>query len=185
MSHSLEPLVRILDTNGNGTGTTNAIGNYTAGGVGTTDFYIQPAAGTDLTLARLIVQVEDTAIVADDYGNIAGGLTNGVQLLQVRQGDTHNLTGGIAVKNNADWARICHDSERKAWGPGNEFLTVRYTFARFTDDRETIVGGLRLIGHASEKFVVRLSDNLTGLVAHYFTVEGTIQQRGESWRNSQ
>jgi hypothetical protein len=183
MAHTLEPFIRILDTNGDGTGTTNAIGDYS--GAGIEDFYVQPAAGTDLEISRLIIQVRDGAIIADDYGNIAGGLTNGVRLLHVRQEDTHDLDGGTAVKSNADWARLCHDSERKAWGPGDEFLTVRYTFAKFTTDRESPVGGLRLIGHLGEKLIVRLNDNLGALVAHYFTVEGTLLRRGESWRNAQ
>ena len=58
---------RFLDTNGNGTGTKNANGNYSGAAE---IFYIQPPAGSRYQINRLIVEVEDAAgMIATEYGS--------------------------------------------------------------------------------------------------------------------
>ena len=155
---------RYLDTNGNGTGTTNANGDYST----VSDiFYIQPAAGEVFRISRMIVTVEDTAgMAAADYGNITGNLTNGITVREQNDSGTiTDLTGGIPVKSNAQWARLCYDANVLTWGNGNEFLTVRWTFARTGQE-------MRLDGDENERLEVVLNDDFTGLVTHYFLVQG-------------
>lgn len=155
---------QFLDTNGDGTGTTNANGNYA---VTPTEFYIQPGAGYYYKIARMIVEIEDTVgMSATDYGNITSGLTNGVSV-QVKRGSTvlRDLTPDT-VKANAQWAAYCYDADLKAWGSGNEVLAVRWTFEK---------SGLPayLNGTENDRLSVTLNDDLTGLVTHTFLVQGT------------
>lgn len=175
-------LVRILDTDGDGTGDTNANGDYS---LAAEEFYIQPEDDQDIEITRLIVHIRDTKIIASSYGNInAGGLVNGVRIFSDTVGGDVYFDGGEPIHTSAEWARLCHDAEHKKWGPGDEFLSVRYSFFKFTTDHELVVGGLRLRGHLSERFVVRVNDDLQGLKEHTFTVQGIVHARGESYRNS-
>lgn len=161
---------RFLDTNGDGTGTKNANGNY-SGATGT--FYLAPPAGVIYRVERMLVTVEDTAgFSAAEYGNLGALLTNGIQV-RVHNGTStvQDLTDGIPVKGNAGWARFCYDADLKAWGVGNEILVARWTFSKMG-------APLRLDGDATEALEVLLDDDLTGLVAHYFLAQGVVEDTG-------
>ena len=160
-----KPVYRFLDTNGDGTGTKNATGNYAAAA---TDFFIAPSTGERLYLARLIVLIEDGAAWFDsgDYGAIAGGLTNGVVPKWVRNGTTHDLTDGVPVTNNVEWAQLCYDVSLQTFGAGNSFLTVRWTFERR--------GAGLVLASPQDKFSITLNDDLTELVKHRFQVQGYV-----------
>lgn len=160
-----KPLYRFLDTNGDGSGTKNAIGNYAAAA---TDFYIAPPVGERYYLARLIVLIEDGAAGFDsgDYGAITSGLTNGVVVKWVRSTTTHDLTDGVPVTNNVEWACLCYDVALQTFGAGNSFLTVRWTFERR--------GAGILLTNPQDQFVVTLNDDLSTLVQHRFQVQGYI-----------
>lgn len=149
-------------------GNDNVNGDYS--GAGLEKFYIAPGPGEIYRIARMLVIVEDTAIVANYYGNIIGGLTNGIKLrVEDSLGTVLNdLMDGGAVNSSAEWAEYCFDAEVKAWGPGNEFLTVRWTFTR---------AGvyIRLSGDNDERLVITVNDDLTGLVDHEFIVQGYIE----------
>ena len=159
------PISRFLDTNGDGTGTKNAVGNYAS----PTEFYIQPAAGTIYRIARMIVTIEDTTgFTATEYGNTGGALANGVTV------QTKNDSGAITdwtdqqpVTVNSEWGKMCYDVDLKSWGAGNEILVARWTFERSGQQ-------IRLDGDDAnnERFVVSLNDDLTGLIQHYFLVQG-------------
>jgi len=157
-------LSRYLDTAGNGTGTKNAIGNY-AGAV--EEFYIEPAAGEKYEIARLIVTIEDTGGgTAQEYGNIGVALTNGIEvILENEYGTTmSDLTDGVPVKTNGDWSRLCYDVNWIDKGSGNDYITVRWTFAK-SGDTISLEAGQRL--------TVQLNDSFVGLITHYFLVQGT------------
>ncbi len=111
-----------LDTNGDGTGTTNAIGNYATVA---DDFYYE--ATQKCSIERMIICVRDTgAFDAEDYGN-GIALTNGVRILihDDAQNQDVYLDGGIAVVNNAGWGGLCYDVDVKTWGTGDEIMLVR------------------------------------------------------------
>jgi len=159
------PIYRYLDTNGDGTGTKDAIGNYSAAAA---DFFIAPPAGQRYYLARLLVVIEDGAAGFDtgDYGAITSGLTNGIVAKWVRSGTTHDLTDGVPVKTNVGWAAQCYDVALQTFGAGNSFLTVRWTFERR--------GVGILLTNPEDKFVLTLNDDLSTLVQHRFQVQGYI-----------
>ena len=158
-----EMVFQLMSTNGDGTGTTNAIGDYSAG----TDFYITPGSTQRYAIFRMLVFIEDTqALSADEYGNLAA-LANGVRVVLRDKNDAEiiDLTAGVTIKNNAQWAQVCHDSKQSDYGSGNNFVSVRWTFAK---------AGSPIFVQEHEKLVVELSDNFTGLVTHTFIVQGLV-----------
>lgn len=160
-------LCRFLDTVGDGTGTKNAIGDYSGA---EEEFFIAPAAGQIFHIARLLVTVEDTAgFAAAEYGNLGSALTNGIKL-EVRTGASTTVLDFVdaePITTNAEWGTFNFDVDVKTWGAGNEFLLARWTFSK-TD------GALRLDGDAGERLSIILEDDLTGLVTHKFLVQGYI-----------
>jgi hypothetical protein len=157
---------RMLDTNGNGTGTKSALGNYTSAAE---EFYIQPPEGEQYRLTRMIVSVADTpAMQAEEYGNLGAALTNGITVsVHNSQGLLYDLTDpAFPVKTNAGWAYMCYDAQMLTWGAGDELLVARFTFLK---SGAPVV----LRSWEGEKLVVTLNDNFTGLIAHSFLVQGT------------
>jgi len=158
---------RALDTVGDGSGTKNAIGNYSSAAE---EFLMSPDAGEQWTISRLIVSVEDSAgALADEYGNLGNALSNGIKV-EVHDGSglLYSLTDpDIPIKTNAQWGIMCYDVNMASWGvsPSNDLLLVRWTFTRFG---KPIV----LRSWNSEKLVVTLNDNLVGLISHYFVAQG-------------
>lgn len=159
-------LYHILDTNGDGTGTTNANVN---GSVTPVRFKFQPAANEDFKLERLLVQVGDTApggLSADGYGDLSA-LTNGLGLgIYQSSDDTQvlDLTSGLPIKDNADWGRVCYDASLDNYGTGDDFLRVRWTFSKDADQPLTLTD--------DHYFGLVVNDDLTGLTRHYFSLRG-------------
>lgn len=148
----------------------NAAGSEAAninGSVTPVEFSVGPPPGEFWRIARLLVFLEDTAIAAASYGAVTvGALANGVRLYIVRDDvEVNDLLDGGTINTSAEWAEYCHDAEVKAWGAGNEFLTVRWTFTKAGVP-------LRLDGNKRERLAVLIQDNLTGLNAHEFIVQG-------------
>jgi hypothetical protein len=154
---------RHLSNDGTATGTKNANGNYAT----PTRFYIQPAAGEIFVITRLIVAIYDTGgMQTQEYGNLGGPLANGVTVQLATNGvQTKDLCDGVPVKYNGDWARMCHDADVKSWGAGNDHNTIRWTFARSGTD-------VVLDGDSLESLDVVLNDDFTGLISHYFLIQG-------------
>lgn len=157
---------RFLDTNGDGTGTKNANGDFS---ITPGQFFITPAAGQTLILSRLIIQIVDTG--AFGSGNYGAGitLTNGIRLEKRIGASTTDidLVDNIPVITNIDWARFCFDTELSNFGAGENYLTARWTFARSGVD-------LTLNGNNNERCTIILNDNFTGLVGHFFLSQGRV-----------
>jgi hypothetical protein len=151
---------RFLDTNGDGTGTKSAIGDYSSGAE---IFYIQPPAGTVYRIARMIVYIEDDAVFnSDGYAAIAApGLSTGIQVrVQDDSGTLNDMTDGLPVKQNMQWKRFCYDIKVSEFGAppaGNESMAVRWTFNKAGPY-------IRLNGNKNERLEVVLNDNLSTLV---------------------
>ena len=166
MSHHI---FQFLDTNGDGSGNINFNGDYSSA---QEIAFIQPGPDEVYRIERLIVTVRDAVgMSAEKYGSIMGGLTNGIQL-RVRDDNEvrSNLTNGEPIKSNADWGSFCYDADVKAWGAGDEFLLVRWTFSRTGFPLE--LRGKRLNNLVNERLEVLFDDDLTGLVAHKFQAQG-------------
>ena len=156
---------RYLDTNGDGTGTKNAIGNY-AGGA--TPFYIAPAAGEVFRIGRMIGSYSDSSGVdTDKYGNNIT-LTNGIVVRTNLNTVIIDLTDGVPILSNGGWAHQCHDLTAHQFGTGNDHLTFRWTF---TNAGQFI----RLDGDTNDTLEVVLNDDFSGLVHHRFLVQGYIE----------
>jgi len=160
-----KPLFEFLSIEGDGTGLHDANGNYVTSG--TEIFYLQPPAGEIYRISRMMVTVEDsTGMQAQEYGNLGNALAEGVVVrVQDDSGLKLNITNGFPVKTNAEWAKYCFDVELKTWGAGDELLAVRWTFLKTGQF-------IRLDGDKNERIEVVLSDNLAGLVHHFFHVQG-------------
>ena len=154
-----------LDTVGDGSGTVNAVGDYSVTpGV----FKIAPGAGEVFRLTRLIGYIEDAGTFdSGAYGNNIT-LTNGISIDYDFSGGTVDLLGGETIKTNTEWASHCFDSRLDTYGAGNESLVFRWTFARSGQL-------IRLDGDANEELRLTFNDNLTGLVVHHFLVQGYVE----------
>ena len=153
---------RYLDTVGDGTGTIDLASDYStvAGSV-----FIQPPAGKHFVLKRMLVLVQDTgSFDAAKYGN-GVTLTNGIEI------EVENATGGVVldlldgqpIKENVAWGSFCFDVDVKTWGTGDEFLVARWTFEKSGRDIELT---------EDDTFSVKASDDLSGLNAQRFLVQG-------------
>lgn len=165
---------QFADVDGDGTGAFNATGDYSDGGLGLTEFGIQPGPGEIFDIARMIITIEDTgSFDSGSYGNNVT-LTNGIAI-EKRVGTINgasvldqSLTGAQPIITNVGWGAYCFDVEVHTFGQGNEFLLARWTFLK---------AGvfLRLVGDDDEYFAVRLHDDFSGLVDHGFNLQGFIE----------
>lgn len=163
---SAPPLLfsRYADTNGNGTGTKQATGDYSAA---TEIFYLQPAAGEIFHVTRLLVYIEDAGpFNMDNYGGLAGALANGITVrIQDDSGTILDLTDGIPIDHNGAWSRVCYDADPINYGSGNDAVAARWTFERSGVP-------VRLVGDNNERLEIVLNDNFTGLAEHTFLFQG-------------
>ena len=158
---------RFLDSNGDGTGTNDWIGNYTTPDIA----YIQPSAGEILHITRMIVTIQDDGnLVPDGYGAL-GELTNGVAV-QLRDDSEviSDMTNGDPIKTNVQWGSRCFDIQEHTFGgqQADNVILVRWTFERAGVD-------LRLVGDEGGRLEVLLSDTFVGLTAHKFCVQGYME----------
>lgn len=153
---------RFLDTDGDGTGTKTAVGDYSGGSLDI--FYIAPAAGEVFVIERMMISYEDTTgMQAQEYGNTGGALSVGIVVrISNDDGVVEDLTDGVTIKDNGEWGRYCYDVQLVSWGSGNEKILARWTFARH--GRPIVLNG--------DKLEVVLNDDFQGLLDHYFLVQG-------------
>ena len=159
------PFFRMADTVGDGTGTKNAIGDLSADdGV---PFYLKAASDESLSVARILVLIEDGGpLNADNYGGLAGPLTHGINIYRTDSAGTKiaDITDpDTPVVSNMTWSIYSYDVTNINFGSGNDGVTVRWTFAKSGDE---------LTLDAYEAIVIDIDDNLTGLVRHYFQFQG-------------
>lgn len=164
-----QEVFRQLDDVGDGTGTKNAVEDYSDLGAGATAFTINPPDNGRIDLTRMIVAIQDGAgMRADRYASLASALTNGVDVGWIDNSGNmvRSFLDNNPITTNAGWGRLCYDVDVKTWGAGDELLLVRWTFA---------AAGIHLSldsRNAGYRFGVVLNDNFTGVTDQRFTVEG-------------
>jgi hypothetical protein len=152
------PFWRYLDTAGNSTGSKMATGTYAAA----TSFYLQPPTGAVYDISRLIVSVEDSAVITSNlYGAVASP-TTGVVIRRVSGSTIITLTDGISLTSNIAWRRFCEVTQTNNAGTTNQLQAI----CKFDGAL------LRLSGDQSEKLEVVLNGDFSGLEGHYFVAEG-------------
>ena len=155
---------RCASTNGDGTGTFDATGDYS--GASAINLKVTPPAGQVYDLHRVIVGIADTTMTAAKYGGIAA-ITNGVIVtVKNASGVIYTLTA-FAIKSNGDWKRHCHDLLPEDYGAAANVISIRWTFAKTG-------APITVSGDAGEYLNFALSDNFTGLTSHTFVVQGHI-----------
>ena len=158
-------LVQYLSTGGDGSGTMNAIGDYS----GTADtFYVAPGASEIFRINRILIHVSDAgALQAGVYGDAtADTLVVGVNIEQWdgSESSANDLDGGETIRVLDDWQRISYDVAigAKQW---DETITVRWSYVKFGQ-------AMRLVGADGDELRVILYDDLSHLTGHYFLVQG-------------
>lgn len=161
------PFLRWLSLTGDGTHTTAAItGNYAA----PTDFYFQVPAGNTYEVAQILITIScGSSISQGDYGNIAGGLTNGVKLIQKKNGVETQLIGGLTVKKNYEFLAATTSSSVTSFSGGSQ--TIQFSFNSYADLNSYI----ELQGNTSDQMILRVQDNFTTLVNQKCIIRGIIK----------
>ena len=155
-------IYRLLDTVGDGTGTTNAIGDYS---VTPASFKITGTSGR-VDIERVIVMLEDGgSFDSGAYGN-GLALTNGIRVyLRDTDDNVINEYTSFPILTNGDWAGHCHDFNHFNWGSGNEVASIRWTFSKSGQP-------VQINFDAGEYFEVYLNDDFSALVKQRFTIQG-------------
>lgn len=161
-------LYQVLDSNGDGTGNTNGVGDYsTVPGI----FYIQPPEGVRYQINRMIVHAETKGgIDAGFYGN-GIKLDSGIIVRTLQNNRYTNLTANHPVKNTGQWGMFCYDVNILDKGKGNNHMLVRWTFARAGYP-------IPLVGDTEDRLEVVLRDDFSKLEGHHFVVEGYTDSTG-------
>jgi len=157
----LIPLFQALDTVGDGSGTTNATGNYAAVATG---FKMVCPSGKGHTITQLMIHIAGpTNFALTGYGSIAGGVTNGVVIQFSLGGVLMSLNAGMPFKSNDDWAHASADVNHLTFVGGGDSLVIPFKIADF---------GIPLVLAAGDFIQVLLNDDFTGLTSQHFIAHG-------------
>jgi len=158
------PFVQYFSTNGDGTGTINAVGNYAAAA---TEFKLAPPAGERYEVGCVLITIKDSgSLDADLYGN-GVALTNGIDFHLEENGvNILDLFAGQTVKTNANWASHTFEYSVITHGSGDNFIIAKWKVC------EALGEALSLDGDDNEELILTLNDNFTGLTGHTFLAHG-------------
>ena len=158
------PSVKYLSTSGDGTGITNAVGDYATT---PTTFYYGPAMGTVYVAEKLIWHISDKGqFELDGFGNISGGLANGVEIEFWRLGQlVLKITNGEPVMDNAGMSHLNTDYRKITYANSYESASVSI-------DNTSFGGPLYMIGDLQDQIRVPLTDDFTGLQYQHFILYG-------------
>lgn len=158
------PFRRYLDTNGDGTGTKSAVGDYS---LSPAEFFIQPAMDDVLALSLLLPSIGDAGkFGSSDYGAMTM-LPNGILIQKTDSMGAvlEDLTDYLPIRCNGHWLANAGNAVRdQDPAAADNWMTVAWDLG----DR------LPLVLRHQECFVIKLNDNFSGLTSHWFKVEGVI-----------
>lgn len=151
-----------LDTNGDKTGTNNAVGDYSSS---PEEFFIQPPEGAVWAIERIIVSIHGACGRAG-YGSELP-LANGISMKTTDSSGEMilNLTNGVPIKDEMAWGALCFDVNHKDTGEDLTWVFARWTFAK---------AGLPIVLRDQERLVVTLNDDMRHLAEHRFQAQGAI-----------
>jgi hypothetical protein len=157
------PTIKFLTSNGISSATHNINGNYSAA---PTDFY-HTITSIGYNISTVLISLTDSVgFNYVDYGAIAGGLTNGVKFYfyDLKLNTEIPLLGGTVFKQNWEFLTVTQETRLTQFAGLPQTLTVNI---RLIDDF-----GVPLHMNTGDKFIVRLNDDLTGLVGHVISLRG-------------
>lgn len=161
---------QILSTNGDGTGNTNIVGDYS---VTPGFFYVTPPAGLTYVINHVHVIVAGTATLNMlDYGSILGGVTNGMNFETKVNGIIKDIGNGFRIKQNIDW-QVYTDIAMSSFGTGAGAAQSLYANFSFADQYTKM-----FFLNPGDYVGFRVRDNMpvANLPKHYISVWGVIQQ---------
>jgi hypothetical protein len=159
-----DQIFRFLSTTGATNGAKNANGNYA---LAPEEFYIIPAAGEVFLLNQFTVYIEDTNDFRGDFYGDTAPLSSGIDMkIQVAfgfGGSIFDFLDKEPIKTVNDWLKHGFKVDYDITGFGNRAMAATYNFT---------ASGKPAVIRDNQKFAVTVQDNLTGLVAHYFSIRG-------------
>ena len=131
-------------------------------------FWIQPAPTTMIIASHLTVQISSSGNPGlDDYGNIPGPLTNGIQLFLEVNGN--EIPFGGSLKTNRVLGLLFNKFTEVTFAGSIEVRT--YSFDVTDHSKSPII----LNGNNEDKFGVIIQDNVAALANHAFAAAGNIR----------
>ena len=135
------------------------------GSVTPKEFYFQAEANRFVQVDGVSFSVSDAGnTTVNDYGGVAGPLTNGVTLYTISNGQEIPLTP--IIKRAADFFAIGSDSQFVELS-GSSRLAV-YSFSLFDYSEGILL-------NEGDIFGIRINDNLAGLTLHKASLDGFFQ----------
>lgn len=157
-----DAIYRFLDSTGDGSGNKN-FNHENSASAGVAKFI----ATENCLIERMIVEITDTkGMEPEEYGNLGAALGTGLKfiVLDAASATAVDLCDGVPITTNADWGRMAFDVELKSWtNTTNETALARWTFSK---------AGQGLFLPKNYSLVTYLADDFTGLIDHYFQVQG-------------
>lgn len=154
-------LNRPLDTVGNGTGISNANGNYSTI---PQSFKLIAPVDENYTISNILIHIAGTGAFAyTGYGSIMAGLTKGWTIKIFKDGVLRDLFNGQIIKSNQDLQLISNMVTKPAFTGMGDCITVTLSFNQY---------GMPFYINNPEYIEVLLNDNFTGLTEHKFLVQG-------------
>ncbi|MEE9374484.1 MAG: hypothetical protein V3V00_15620 [Saprospiraceae bacterium] len=166
-TEATNPSVQQLETN------VNAIGNYTGGGVGTTEFFIQPPVGFIYHITRSLMRIRANAVLTSDEYTNAGALTFGIQFNIKSDTISGDQIVPIPLKTIGDFASYSHEvkpleNPSKSW-------SIEFNHMRGDS-------GVFLRGNTNDRIVIALADDFSSLLTHSAIAQGLIFQEDTNIR---
>lgn len=155
------PFLRFLDTNGDGSGISDATGNYS---VTPQDFYCQPGENEAFLVDKIIGHYSMAGQITQSGYAAGPALTNGVDIYVTLRNISRTLTNGHPIINNDDWLH-------------HGFVLYVTTFQGINDSVQVTLDFPRpvpLYGNTNDKFVITLNDNFAFLTDQHFTLHGCV-----------
>lgn len=130
------------------------------GSVTNVEFSINADSDFDYYIKSLSIKLADAGATFDDFGNLGGILTNGVEFYWQNQ-KSGKLTIHEGIKDNLEFFRLSKQNPNiiDLSGAGADALIVEVDF-------EVLFGtrfGIRLVKGTTDKIVFTIKDDITGL----------------------
>lgn len=141
--------------------TTNFNADYS---VTSQDAFIQASPGLIVKIIQVNIAITDSGTFADDdYGNIVGGLTNGI-LTEVELNGVIFTNTAATINTNAELFSVDSDAQIVEYSSNDRTLVSSFVLGT----------PIILNGNTDDKFRLVLQDDMTGLRLHEFVVIGSL-----------
>lgn len=162
------PFIGMLTDDGTPTGSCDATGDYS---VTPQDFSIGPNEGVEyLSLSLSVYLTVAPPLDKNYYGQIVGGLGNGVEILFKRGGYERVLNPRGLIKTHTDYVVAGARFTDTDLNGGSTLSIFEFDFLK------DFGSGLVLHGVSGEKLVMRLNDDFSTQHTHCFAINGRQRQ---------